>query len=47
MSDTFEIIVGYLNPYILVLGHEVHDTKALSAYRLVYESVSSEDHCRL
>ena len=44
MGDPFEMIVGYLNPDILVPGHEVHHTKALRAYGLVDESVSSEDH---
>lgn len=47
VSDPFEMIVGYLNPDILVRGHEVHHTEALRAYRLVDESVSSEDHYRL
>ena len=44
VNDTLEIIVGYLNPDILVRGDGVHDSKALSAYRLVYESVSFKDH---
>ena len=47
VSDTFEMIVSYLNPNILVRGHEFHDTKALSAYRLVDERVSSKDHSSL
>ena len=47
VSDTFEMIVSYLNPDILVRGREFHDTKALSAYRLVDESVSSKDHTSL
>ena len=47
MSDPFEMVVGYLNPDILVPGHEVHHTEALRAYGLVDESVSSEDHSRL
>jgi hypothetical protein len=41
------MIVGYLNPDILVRGHEIHDTEALRAYGLVDESVSSKDHSRL
>jgi len=44
VNDTLEMIVRYLNPYILVWGYGVHDTKALSAYRLIDESISSEDH---
>ena len=47
VSDTFEMIVSYLNPDILVRGREFHDTKALSTYRLVNESVPSEDHSSL
>jgi hypothetical protein len=47
VSDTFKMIVSYLNPDILVRGREFHDTKALSAYRLVYESVSFKDHASL
>jgi hypothetical protein len=45
--DPFELIMGYLNPDILVRGHEIHHPEALRAYRLVDESVSSEDHDRL
>ena len=47
VSDTFEMIVSYLNPDILVRGREFYDTKALTAYRLVDESVSSKDHSSL
>ena len=47
MSDSFEMIVGYLNPDIVVRSHEVHHTEALRANRLVDESVSSKDHGRL
>lgn len=41
------MIVGYLNPDIVVRSHEVHHTEALRANRLVDESVSSKDHGRL
>jgi hypothetical protein len=43
LNDTFEMIVGYLNPNILVRGYWFYDTNSLNAYRLIYESVSSED----